>query len=263
MPELPEVNTFQRYFDRTALQQRIERVDVHDEAIIRNVSGDVFAERLKNRTFTGSYRQGKYMFGELDNGHSVLLHFGMTGDIKYYSEDEDRPKYERFVFCFDNGFKLGFDDPRKFAKIRYLENRNAYLEEIGLGEDALRISVENFLAQTEGKKSTIKGFLLNQSYLAGVGNLYADEICYQTRIHPASRVDQLSEAQLRDIHQKMQDILKFAVENEAHYKQYPDDWLWQWREVGKSAPEGDGEVRKTKIAGRTTYFCESWQVLYA
>lgn len=262
MPELPEVNTCQLYFNRTALRQRIEHVAVHDEKIIRNVSGETFAERLKNQTFTGSYRQGKYLFGELDNGHSVLLHLGMTGDIHYYSEAEDRPKHERFAVHFDNGFKLGFDDPRKFAKIRYLEDRDAYLQEIGLGEDALRISVDSFLAQTEGKKSTIKGFLLNQSYLAGVGNLYADEICYQTRIHPASRVHKLSEAQLRDVHQKMREILTFAVEHEAHYKQYPDNWLWQWREEGKSAPEGDGAVKKMKIAGRTTYFCEEWQRLY-
>lgn len=262
MPELPEVNTFQQYFDRTSLHQRIERVAVHDDKIIRNVTGEEFAEKLKNRTFTGSFRQGKYMFSDLDNGHSVLLHFGMTGDIKYYSDEIDRPKYERFAFCFDNGFKLGFDDPRKFAKIRYLENRNAYLQEIGLGEDALRIDEASFLRQAVGKKSTLKGFLLNQSHLAGVGNLYADEICYQTRIHPASRMDNLSEGQLREIHQKMQEILMFAVEKEAYYKQYPADWLWQWREEGKSAPEGEGVVKKNKIAGRTTYFCEGWQRMY-
>lgn len=261
MPELPEVNTFQRYFDSTSLHQKIMEVQIHDAHIIRNVSGDTFAEKLGGRTFTGSYRQGKYFFGDLDNGHSVLLHFGMTGDIKYYNDDTDRPKHERFAFHFDNGFRLGFDDPRKFAKIRYLENRDAYIKEISLGPDALRISESEFLELTQGRKGILKNFLLNQSHIAGIGNLYADEICYQTRIHPASRLENLSETHLRDIYQKMQEILSFAVEKEAHSKRYPDDWLWKWRDNGATAPDGT-LAQSAKIAGRTTYFFPGWQQKY-
>lgn len=262
MPELPEVNTFQRYFDETSLQQRIEKVNVYDDKIIRNVSGEEFIDRLTGRTFTGSYRRGKYLFGELDNGHHLLLHFGMTGDLKYYAEEEDRPKYERFSFLFNNGFILGFDCPRKFAKIRYIERLDQYIAETGLGEDAQRIDEAEFLAKMKGKKSTIKGFLLNQSHLAGVGNLYADEICFQTRVHPASVVDQIPAAKQREIYRKMQEILQFAVDKNAYYKAYPDDWLWQWRVEGNLAPDGRSKVQKTKIAGRTTYFCAGWQKKY-
>ncbi len=263
MPELPEVNTFQRYFDETSLHQKIMEVQVHDAKIIRNVSAMDFVERMTGRTFTGSYRRGKYLFASMDNGHYLQLHFGMTGDLKYYADEEDRPKYERFVFHFDNGFHLGFDCPRKFARICYVEDLQAYLTEIGLGEDALTITEEEFLAQIKGKKGNIKGFLLNQKYVAGVGNLYADEICYQTRIHPASAVDKLSEAQYRDIYQKMKTILSTAVERNAYYKDYPDNWFWQWRKEGGTDPEGRGEVKSMKVAGRTTYYCEGWQVLYS
>lgn len=262
MPELPEVNTFQRYFDETSLKQRIERVNVYDDKIIRNVSGEEFIDRLTGRTFTGSYRRGKYLFGELDNGHHLLLHFGMTGDLKYYAEEEDRPRHERFSFLFDNGFTLGFDCPRKFAKIRYIERLDQYLAEIGLGEDAQRIGEAELLGKMKGKKTTIKGFLLNQSHLAGVGNLYADEICFQTRVHPASVVDRIPAAKQREIYRKMQEIFQFAVDKNAYYKSYPDDWLWQWREEGRLAPDGRSKVQKTKIAGRTTYFCAGWQKKY-
>ncbi len=261
MPELPEVNTFQRYFDQTSLRQRIAQVEVHDEKIIRNMSGATFAEKLAGRTFIGSYRQGKYLFGDLDNGHSVLLHFGMTGDLRYYSDDTDRPKHERFAFRFDNGFRLGFDDPRKFAKIRYLENRNMYIAEIRLGTDALRLSEHDFLNLTEGKKGNLKSFLLNQSNLAGIGNLYADEICFQTRVHPASAVGKIPEALRREIFRKMQEVLTFAIEKEAYYKNYPDDWLWKWRKDGATAPNG-APIQSAKIAGRTTYFFNDWQRLY-
>ncbi len=261
MPELPEVNTFQRYFDETALQQRIETVSVFDDKIIRNLDGTSFQQRLTGRTFSGSHRRGKYLFGDLDNGHSVLLHFGMTGDLKYYSAPEDRPKYERFAFGFANGFRLGFDCPRKFARVLYLEDRNDYIRELGLGEDALRLDQAAFLALARGKKGTLKGFLMNQRYLAGIGNLYADEICYQARIHPASPVDALDEAALCLIFSKMQEILEYAVSRNAYYKAYPEDWLWQWRREGHPAPDGRGVVKKMKIAGRSTFFAEGWQQL--
>jgi len=263
MPELPEVNTFQRYFDQTALHQRIAQVEVQDDKIIRNMDGDVFIERMTGRTFTSSYRRGKYLFAELDIGHHLLLHFGMTGDLKYYQEEEDRPRHERFVFHFDNGFRLGFDCPRKFARILYLEDRDAYIQGLPLGEDALVIPENDFLTLANGRTTTLKGFLLKQRYLAGVGNLYADEVCYQTRVHPASRIGSLSEQKLREVHAKMQEILRFAVDHNAYYKAYPEDWLWQWREEGKLAPDGKSKVKKAKVAGRTTYFAEGWQEQYS
>jgi formamidopyrimidine-DNA glycosylase len=262
MPELPEVNTFQKFFNGTSLDQRIEAVEVFDSKIIRNVSAEVFIDKLTGRTFTGSYRRGKYLFAQLDDGHHLLLHFGMTGDLNYYSEPEERTKYERFVFHFDNGQKLGFDCPRKFARICYVEQLEDYLKEIGLGEDALVIGTEDFLQKMGNKSATIKGFLLDQAQVAGVGNLYADEICYQTRIHPGSRVNQLSVTQKQAIHQAMQRILREAIERNAYYKDYPENWFWEWRREGAPGPGGEGTVRRTKIAGRTTYFIEGVQTLY-
>ena len=262
MPELPEVHTFQQYFEASALQQRIAEVQVQDDKIIRNVSGEEFIEKLTHRTFTGSYRRGKYLFGQLDNDHHLLLHFGMTGDLKYYEALEEQPRHERFVFLFENGFRLGFDCPRKFARIEYIEDLPTYIQKVQLGEDALIISEAEFLEKMEKKKSTIKGFLLNQKLLAGVGNLYADEICYQTRIHPASRVDRLSKKHRKAIYAAMQDILQTAVQRTAYYKDYPENWYFQWRVEGNKGPKGKGRVVSGKIAGRTTYFVQGWQRLY-
>ena len=261
MPELPEVNTFQHYFDETALNQKIVDTEVHDDKIMRNGTGADFADFTRGRTFLRTYRRGKYLFAEMDNGQHVLLHFGMTGDLAYYDAEEDRPKYERFRFVFDNGMKLGFDCPRKFARILTIPDRDAYITDIELGEDAQRIPLDDFLDMVKGKKSTIKGFLLNQKYIAGMGNLYADEVCYRTDIHPASRTDKLSAAQLTEIWQAMQDILAEAVEKLPHYKAYPGVWFWQkWRHEGEV--EGVGTVRSGKYAGRTTYWVEGRQRLY-
>jgi len=276
MPELPEVNTFQKYFDAAAISQRIADVDIADDYIIKQVLaatgnttsatrkagvlGERFAERLKGQTFTKSYRQGKYLFGDLDSGHSVLLHFGMTGDLRLYTEKEDRPKHERFAFVFDDGQRLGFDDPRKFAKIRYLKNREQYVKDIKLGTDALLISKAEFLAKAESRKTSLKAWLLNQQVTAGVGNLYADEVCYQTRIHPDSQVNALSIKQLIAVHKAMVTTLTTACDREAYYKQYPDNWFWQWRKLDRVPRRG--KVLKGVVGGRTTHWVEGWQKLY-
>lgn len=261
MPELPEVNTCKRYFDESALHQKIVRTTVFDDKIIRNTSGTEFEQLMRGRTFIDSYRRGKYLFARLDNGHDVLLHFGMTGDLNYYEDEVDRTKHERFVFQFDNGFKLGFDCPRKFARILYLEDREAYIKEIKLGPDVLELSEEVFLAVTKNKKGSIKGFLLNQKYLAGMGNLYADEVCYQTRVHPASVVSAIPEKKLKEMYDKMQEVIRYAVDHNAYYKDYPEDWLWQWRDTDATAPDGS-PVEVEKIGGRTSYFFPRWQRLY-
>ncbi len=100
MPELPEVHTFKVYFDSVAREQSIQKVIVHDDKIIRNMDGPTFEAKLKGRTFKDSFRHGKYLFADLDNGHSVLLHFGMTGDLVYFQDLNDQPRFERFVFEF-------------------------------------------------------------------------------------------------------------------------------------------------------------------
>ena len=207
MPELPEVNTFKIYFNKHALNKKIKNVKVSDAKIIRNVSATKFRSRLAGRTFVDTYRRGKFMFGKMDNGHHVLFHFGMTGDLNYYENSKDVSRHERFHFEFTDGGKIGFDCPRKFARILYLTDLEEYIEESKLGPDALEISKEEFIEKAKGKKVSIKGFLLNQHMLAGVGNLYADAICYDTRIHPASATGVLSKAQLGKIHKRMQDML--------------------------------------------------------
>ncbi|MEO0734672.1 MAG: DNA-formamidopyrimidine glycosylase family protein, partial [Bacteroidota bacterium] len=176
MPELPEVHNFKQYFDAAATNQTVDHVAVHDDKIMRNMPGTAFADALVGRTITGSLRRGKYLFARLDNGHDVLLHFGMTGDLNLYQDEEDRGRFERFAFHFTDGNILGFDDSRKFARILYLEDRDAYIEEVGLGPDALELELEYFLEKAKGRKTTLKGFLLNQSVVAGLGNLYVDDL---------------------------------------------------------------------------------------
>ena len=129
MPELPEVNVFKSYFEESSLNQKVREVIVHDDKIIRNISAENFIEKITGRTFVSAYRRGKYMFGKMDDEKHVLFHFGMTGDFKYYSDVMEKPRHERFVFIFENGNRLGFDCPRKFARICFVENLKEYITE--------------------------------------------------------------------------------------------------------------------------------------
>lgn len=262
MPELPEVNTKKLNFDRVALDKKIEKVELREtNHIFRNITGEAFAKKMEGRQFTSSCRRGKYLFVHLDNGHDVLFHFGMTGEFYAYDEPEQRPKHERFAFLFPGGLRLGFDCPRKLAHIYYLENKDAFIREKKLGEDALEITEAEFLEKLKGKTGTIKGFFLNQSNLAGMGNLYADEVCWQAHIHPASRIPALDEKTRRELHHRMQAILQTAVDRRADYAHYPDEWLWNHRQKNGTCPRDGRELERDKVAGRSTYYCPDCQVL--
>ena len=262
MPELPEVHNFKQYFDAAATGQTIGKVVVHDDKIIRNMPGQAFADACTGRTIVDSLRRGKYLFANLDNGEAVLLHFGMTGDLNLYQEPEDRGRFERFAFHFEDGNILGFEDPRKFARILYLEDRDEYIAEIKLGPDALDLTETHFLDAMEGRKGTLKGLLLNQAIVAGLGNLYVDEICYRCNVHPAVKVDQLKKKERKAVYDQIMSVMRYATENAPYYHDYPENWFWHtWRTEGQPDPETGGEVKVMKVAGRTTYYVEGRQRL--
>lgn len=261
MPELPEVNTVMKDFRKTALHLKIVKVTVHDDKIIRNVDRQEFAEKLCGQNFVDTYRQGKYFFAALSNRLEVLFHLGMTGDLVYYFDAADQPKYERFSMQFENGMILGYDDLRKFSNIRLLQDRSRFIQSIQLGPDALTITPEDFVRAFRDKSTSVKLVMMDQQLMAGIGNLYADEICFQARIHPASVAGLLKSKHLNKLHHFTHQILREACERDAYYKVYPDDWFWKWRDDKIKHLEGKGPIDKMKIGGRTTYFIRGYQEL--
>ncbi|MCB0687425.1 MAG: DNA-(apurinic or apyrimidinic site) lyase [Saprospiraceae bacterium] len=261
MPELPEVNTVMKGFRKTALHLSIRNVIVHDDKILRNATATEFYDKLIGRSFVDTYRRGKYFFALLDDSAAVLFHLGMTGDLVYYFNGEDRPKYERFNLHFEGGLMLGYDDLRKFSKILLLDDYREFLEDIKLGPDALQISFGAFSKAFSATTRNVKSILMDQHLMAGIGNLYADEICFQARIHPASIGKALSTTDLHKLHQATLNILKEACRRDAYYKVYPEDWFWKWRDDKIKILDGKGNIGKMKIGGRTTYYVEDYQKL--
>src|SRR5438094_4670493 len=123
MPELPDVETFKRYFDATSLHQRIDNVDVRDAYILKGVSAYELARRLKGRRFESTYRHGKHLFVRADHDLWLRLHFGMTGSLRYFKHEEQAPPpHSRVLFVFANNHRLAFDDQRKFGQIGLIQD---------------------------------------------------------------------------------------------------------------------------------------------
>ena len=191
MPELPEVETFKRYLDARSLHQRITCFDVRSAYVLKGVSARELARRLKGRRFESSRRHGKHLFVRVDDDHWLRLHFGMTGSLQYFKCDRRAPKHTRVLFAFVNANCLAFEDQRKFGEVGLIENVNEFLTKRALSPDALDISLSQFRKIFGKHRGAVKTILLNQKLIAGIGNIYADEILFHTHIRSEEHTSEL------------------------------------------------------------------------
>jgi formamidopyrimidine-DNA glycosylase len=262
MPELPEVETFRRFFDSKILGKQIKKVIVTDEKILENLTEKELKTIVEGHKFLKTDRWGKFMFAKLSNEKIIIFHFGMTGDFNFIEEyrgKSDLGPHDRVVFHLKNGDALTYVSQRKFGFVSTTKNIKSYMEDKKFGPDALKITKEEFYERMYKRKRTIKSALLEQSIVSGIGNLYADETLFQMKIHPKARVNSLNESQLKSMLEKVQQILKLAIENEAFYGRFPKKFFINDREKDGACPRCDTTLKSIKIAGRTSYFCPSCQ----
>ena len=195
----------------------------------------------------------------LDDGPWLLLHFGMTGGLKYYKDVAEEPTHARVLISFGNGYHLAFDDQRLFGKVDLIEDPDDFIEEHKLGLDPLDLDFPAFRKRLEGRRGGIKATLMNQRVFAGIGNIYSDEILFQVRLHPRTNVGRLDGDAFHDLHEQIQRVLHAAIERGANPQGLPDSFLLSDRREGVDCPRGNGIIQKTKAAGRTAYYCPACQ----
>ncbi|HET6244078.1 MAG: hypothetical protein H0V01_06070 [Bacteroidetes bacterium] len=259
MPELPDVEQFKKYADSTIMNQQIKDVEFIDKRMIA-FSEKAIKKTLKEHQFINSKRIGKFLLLETDDEmHKwLVLHFGMTGELEYF-KDKKTPKYARMLIHFKNGYHLSLNDPRLLGKIDLADNPESYQKRKELGVDALDVSEKQFKEILGKKKSRIKPTLMNQHLITGIGNVYADEILFQSKIHPTTNIDALNNKTLGDLYKNMQMVLKTAIKDNADPKKFPDSFLIPNRRTKGKCPNCAGNIKKIKVAGRGTYFCPSCQ----
>ena len=261
MPELPDVEVFRRYVNATALHQQIEDVDVRAPEMLKGVSPLRLRSRMLGHSLETTNRYGKYLFARLSGNGWLALHFGMTGFMAYFKDWLTISAHPRLVLSFSNGHHLAYDCQRKLGMVGLIEDPAAFVRRKGLGPDALEadLSVEDVRRLFAGRRARVKAALMNQGLIAGIGNLYADEILFQARIHPLARVGSLDQTQLRALLQSMKSVLGTAIRCQADAGRMPRSWLLLHRDPSGSCPRCRKRVRRMKLVGRTCYFCGACQ----
>jgi formamidopyrimidine-DNA glycosylase len=171
------------------------------------------------------------------------------------------PKYSRIAFQFEGGMSLFYSDQRKFGAVGIIGSVDQFVSEHKLGPDALCINRSDFKDRVSTHKKAIKSVLLDQSVLSGVGNLYADEVLFQVRLHPATRADGISSRKLGELHRHIGVILRDAIAVSSDFAALPEGYLLRAREAGAECPRGNGMLAMTKVGGRTSIYCPNCQRL--
>jgi formamidopyrimidine-DNA glycosylase len=189
----------------------------------------------------------------------VVFHFGMTGFLKYFKEKTAEPKHTRVRFDFSNRAFLGYVCPRMFGEVDYTRDMNQYVKKRRLGPDALALTWKEFKNRLAGKKSSITSALMDQKLLAGIGNVYSDEILFQARVHPQDRVNRLSEPTLDRIYKMMRSVLNKTISYQADPRRVPKSWLLPHREKGAACPRCGKRLGRLTINQRSAYVCPNCQ----
>jgi formamidopyrimidine-DNA glycosylase len=281
MPELPEVETVARGLRQTILGRRILSVTLGKTDFIDDPSA--LEQHLPGRQIEAVERYGKFMllrlsaiYGETRpaaNGDAVpaslLVHLGMTGQIAPAPAAQPLEKHTHVCLLLDDGRELRYTDPRRFGRIAYLTKTLLAEELTGFGADPLEVSEKEFADRICGRRARIKALLLDQSVLRGVGNIYADESLWRSKIHPARLGAKLSSKEAETLRRALQDILQKAIvmrgssisdfldaegqpgEYQRHHRAYGRE--------GKNCYRCKTPIWRAIVAGRSSYFCPKCQ----
>ncbi len=260
MPELPEVEVSRKYIESIALDKTIKDIQVKNPKILDQISAVDLVLQLRGNHFRSTYRHGKYILIRTDK-QWLTVHYGMGGSLEYFDQRELDPPHDRLLLTFENGFYLAYDCQRMFGRVGLAASVEEFIHRKKLGPDALAVDSETFIKQLQTRRGIIKSILMDQHVIAGLGNLYVDELLFQTGIHPNTRISKLEEFHIKELFENMQRILQKAIELEANYIKYPESYLIQQRYKGGLCPLDKTEVESLKIGGRTTFFCPNHQKL--
>lgn len=274
MPELPEVETVRRSLEPVILHQPIKRVDVHYERILQHVSVQDFRDLLTGNQFLQISRRGKYLIFSLENDWELVAHLRMTGRLIFVSDTQiPLEKHTSVVFDLGSAGALRFEDVRKFATIDLVPKGDYEqikgLHTLGVEPLSPEFSLSVFQELLEGRSTKIKGLLLDQTKIAGLGNIYADESLFMAGIHPERPACSLTSQEQQLLHSAIREVLTLAIENQGTtLRDYRTGYglegsfqnkLLIYGKKGEECPRCQAKLEHRKVAGRTSHFCPSCQ----
>jgi formamidopyrimidine-DNA glycosylase len=261
MPELPDVETFRRYVDATSLHQRVVGVDLDATRMLKGARADELRAALTGGHFEETARHGKFLFVRIDVAPWLVLHFGMTGLLTYFKADGGAPAHTRLLVQFDNGYRLAGVWRRRLGRIDLADDVESFATDNDLGPDAFEpeLDREDLARMLRGRRGGLKSALMDQSFIAGIGNVYSDEILFRAGLMPERPAAELDDAELDALHRALRHVLATAVERQADPGRLPRGWLLPRRESGAECPRCGAELARRTVAGRTAWYCPRCQ----
>ncbi len=273
MPELPEVETVRQGLERHAVGRHIRSVEVGRERVVRRTSREALIHGLTGTTIESANRRGKYLLLPLDSGDEMMIHLRMSGQVLVAPAGTDRPAHTHVVMHLDDGNELWFVDPRTFGEVVVFDPERVAeqvpdVANLGVDPIAQELTLPMLRDILRGRRRQLKPLLLDQHVIAGIGNIYADEILHASRLRPDRQSNELSLRSERRLHEAIGTILTAAIDaggstlGDAQYVDlmggegsYQDDHRVYGRTGERCSTCGVGWIRRTVSAQRSTHFC--------
>lgn len=266
MPELPEVETIKRDLGRIIIGKKIKDVEVKRTKTVKEPSVENFIKRVQNQEIKGVSRRGKMLILKFSNLY-LIIHLRMTGQIIYGDKEQE----SKVTFRLSDGKYLNFLDRRAMGEIRLINNWQElpFIRKMGPEPLEKEFSLDKFQEILKGKKTHIKLLLMDQSFIAGIGNLYVAEILFRAKISPLRPTDNLNSAEIREIYLAIKEVLREGIKYRgSSVDTYRDAYgkkgnfaqrLQVYNRAGQPCFKCGTLIKKIDLGGRGTYFCPKCQ----
>lgn len=273
MPELPEVETVKRVLEPQIQGLTIENITARRPEVIAHPSLNEFCGRLAGQSVSSMSRRGKFLLILLESGDRLIIHLRMTGCFLLAPSDFPEEKHTHLIIRLDNGRELRFSDTRRFGRLWLIKSGEAdtYSGIAKLGREPFdpAFSGEYLIGCFGNRKKTIKECLLEQSAIAGIGNIYSDEILFNAKLHPARRANTLTKEEWARLAAVIPRLLSYFIEKnkitpeeylETKGKDYRNTpFLQVYGKEGEPCPVCGEPLRRLVIGGRSSTFCPNCQ----
>jgi len=270
MPELPEVETIKKEIEPNLIGRHIKEIELLWEGIVKYPDAAEFKTRLTGRKIRDLNRRGKYLLIGIDHADTLIMHLKMSGSLLLTKDPAAAPpQFTRAIFKLDDGQTIFFRDPRKFACLWLIDDTEKVIGKLGpeaLGKD---LTLKRFSEIINKHHTPIKALLCDQTVIAGIGNMYADEALFLSRIHPLRLSDSLDDRELRQLYNAVREILLMGIENKGasivnYYR--PDGTKGSAHTLfrvshhkGEPCRACGTPIERIKVRGRGSYFCPNCQ----
>jgi formamidopyrimidine-DNA glycosylase len=268
MPELPEVETIKNDLRQALIGRRFNKVTVHWPRTVAHPAPEPFQRRLEGQRVLDVGRRGKYLVFRLSGGDYLLIHLKMTGRLLIRETGAAMEPHVRVVFDLDDGRQLRFDDTRKFGRMYLVDDPQTVVGR--LGPEPLDFTLEVFASLIARRRGRLKSLLLNQEFLAGLGNIYADEALFAASLQPLRCANTLTPAEVERLYHGIRHVLRQALARrgttfDGRYRDPAgeaggyQERLAVYRRAGQPCPRCGTPIERLVVGGRGTFFCPRCQ----